>query len=181
MSMKQNGLALALIAMTSAACAHSPAPEPAPEAVYVAPAPAPTAAPEETMLARVYFLSEANLQAGVDPLLLSVDRVVSKVTPARGVLDAMFQGPTDAEYAQGLVFVSSGATGFQRLRVENGVAHVELTGGCSSAGSSVTIANLITATLKQFPSVMHVRIYDANGQTQNPNGPGDSIPACLMP
>lgn len=174
---KSRWLVLSMMAMLSAACAHGAASEAPVEEARVAPA----VGPEETMVARVYFLSEPNFQVGADPLLLSVDRVVSRVTPARGALDAMFQGPTEAERAQGLAFVSSGATGFHKLRIENGVAHVELQGGCNSAGSTVTIASLINATLKQFPSVLHVRIYDPNGETQQPNGPGDSIPTCLEP
>lgn len=177
MSMSKNRwLAVLTMAILSAACAHGAAAEAPAETAYVMPA-----GPEETMVARVYFLSEPNFQVGADPLLLSVERVVSKVTPARGVLDAMFQGPTAAERAQGLALVSSGATGFHKLRIENGVAHVELLGGCNSAGSTVTIASLINATLKQFPSVLHVRIYDPSGETQQPNGPGDSIPTCLEP
>ncbi len=175
---KNRWLAVSMMAMVSAACAHGAAAEAPADS---APAVQHAASPEETMVARVYFLSEPNFQVGADPLLLSVDRVVSKVTPARGVLDAMFQGPTEAERAQGLAFVSSGATGFHKLRIENGVAHVELVGSCNSAGSTVTIASLISATLKQFPSVLHVRVYDPDGQTQQPNGPGDSIPTCLEP
>ncbi|MDR0965078.1 MAG: GerMN domain-containing protein [Myxococcales bacterium] len=168
--MKMAWRAAALSMLVLGACAHGAASDSAS-----------TDSGQETMVARVYFLSEPNMARGIDPLLLSVERVVSKVTPARGVLDAMFRGPTDAERAQGLTFVSSGVTGFHKLRIENGVAHVHLKGHCNSGGATVTIANLINATLKQFPSVLHVRIYDSKGHTQQPNGPGDSIPTCLEP
>ena len=162
--------------VSAASCASAPAPAPeAPSAQDGG------AATEETMTARVYFLSAPNFKSGTDPILLSVDRVVSKVRPAHGVLDAMFQGPRPSEADQGLMFVSSGATGYHGLKVENGVATVYLDGGCQSGGSSVTIADLITASLKQFPTVLHVRIYGPDGQTMAPSGPGDSIPACLKP
>ena len=40
-------------------------------------------------------------------------------------------------------------------------------------------SNLINLNLKQFPEVQFVKIYDANGQTQNPDGRSDSEPLCL--
>jgi hypothetical protein len=36
-------------------------------------------------------------------------------------------------------------------------------------------------TLKQFPSVHWVKIYDQNGQTERPSGHSDSIPFSLEP
>src|SRR3954454_23841865 len=43
-------------------------------------------------------------------------------------------------------------------------------------GSTVSIAGSIIPTLKQFPNVQHVKIYDRAGQTSDPIGPTDSIP-----
>ncbi|MDP4510019.1 hypothetical protein [Nonomuraea turcica] len=51
----------------------------------------------------------------------------------------------------------------------------------TSAGSTFTIANLIRPTLKQFPSIKWVKIYDAAGHTERPTGPSDSIPQSLEP
>ena len=42
-------------------------------------------------------------------------------------------------------------------------------------------ASEIVPTLKQFTSVDWVKIYGPGGQTENPNGPSDSIPFCLEP
>lgn len=159
-----------------AGCASTPAP--APEAP-VQEETAASDAPEPTMTARVYFLSEPNLKAGTDPVLLYAQRTVSRIRPAHGVMNAMLKGPTQVEKSRGLAFVDSGVTGYHGLRVENGIASITLEGDCHRGESSVTIADLILPTLKQFPTVNHVRIYDANGETQDPNGTGDSIPSCL--
>jgi len=74
------------------------------------------------------------------------------------------------------------STGVRDLPVApNRVARVRLTGGCSSGGSTFTVANLISPTLKQFPTVRWVKIYDPAGTTESPTGQSDSIPECLEP
>ena len=77
--------------------------------------------------------------------------------------------------------MTSGATGFSRATVHHGVARVYLTGGCRSAGSTVTVATEIVPTLRQLPTVQWVKIYDPAGNTQQPAGDINSIPACLKP
>jgi hypothetical protein len=67
------------------------------------------------------------------------------------------------------------------LSLTGGVARIRLTFGCSSGGSTVSIAGEIMPTLKQFSSVQGVKIYDPTGNTEVPNGPTDSIPECLEP
>ena len=63
----------------------------------------------------------------------------------------------------------------------DGVARVWLTGRLSSGGSTFTVASEIMPTLKQFPSVRWVKIYDRNGRTERPFGHSDSIPFSLEP
>lgn len=110
-----------------------------------------------------------------------VDRLVSpSATPTRA-LQRLFAGPTQAEQARGLRFVSSGATGLARLDIQNGVANVYLAGSCDSGGSATTVASEIVPTLRQFPTVQWVKIYDPSGATQDPDGDTDSIPVCLKP
>ena len=75
-------------------------------------------------------------------------------------MQRLFAGPTQAELARGLKFVSSGATGFKILGIRDGVARVQLLGKVSSGGSTFTIASEIMPTLKQFGSVRWVKIYD---------------------
>lgn len=140
--------------------------------------------------ARVHFVDEANFDVGAEPAVRPVLRRVPTPDVARGALLRMYAGPTAAERGDRLSLVTSilpprseapDRTGFRRLRIEVGVAHVTLTGRCSSGGSTITVANLIEPTLRQWPTVDHVKIYDARGRTSRPHGPGDSRPLCLEP
>jgi hypothetical protein len=109
----------------------------------------------------------------------AVSRPVIPDTVARGALQRLFAGPTPSEIAAGIAFVSSDATGFNKLSISDQIASVYLTGGCDSHGSAVTIATEIMPTLKQFRSVSWVKIYDPEGNTAQPTGDSDSLPACL--
>jgi hypothetical protein len=77
--------------------------------------------------------------------------------------------------------VRSAAWGFDHLSISGGIARLRLTRGCSSGGSTTTVANEIVPTLKQFPSVDWVKISGPGGHTEQPTGPSDSIPGCLEP
>jgi hypothetical protein len=116
-----------------------------------------------------------------DATAAAVTRRVPTPAVGRGALTAMFAGPTDFDTPAGLVFVNSDASGFTGLSIRNGIARVRLTGGCASGGSTFTIANEIMPTLKQFPTVDSVKIFDRQGQTERPTGRVDSIPTCLEP
>ncbi|MEV0308253.1 AMIN-like domain-containing (lipo)protein [Nonomuraea fuscirosea] len=137
--------------------------------------------PYRTVPVRGYFLDTARYDAGRQPYTTAVRRPVIAPFTAYGALQRLFAGPTQAEKAQGLRFVSSKATGFSKLTVKRGVARVYLTGRLTGAGSTFTIADEIMPTLKQFPSVKWVKIYDARGHTQQPYGPSDSVPRSLEP
>ena len=99
-----------------------------------------------------------------------VSRPVIRPATASRALQRLFAGPTQAELARGLRFVTSGATGFSRATIHHGVARVYLTGGCNSGGSAITVATEIMPTLRQFPSVQWVKIYDPPGDTEQPAG-----------
>jgi hypothetical protein len=139
-----------------------------------------TTAPSGRMVVQVFFLDENAFNLARPPYVVPVEREVDAASPARGALDALFAGPTAEEASAGLTFVASGATGIADVRIEAGTAHVTLAGGCSSAGSTFTIADEIFATLRQFETVDSVRIYDPAGTTGS-DRPGDSIPFCLEP
>jgi hypothetical protein len=126
------------------------------------------------------FFIDSNSPPGVAQTI-SAGRTVSRHTQVSDALQRLFAGPTPAELASGVRFVSSGATGFGQLSIRNGVARVHLKGGCVTGGSPVTIAAEIVPTLKQFPSVQWVKIYGPSGNTAQPDGHTDSIPACLQP
>jgi hypothetical protein len=134
-----------------------------------------------TVQRQVFFFDEDRFVANEQPFYVPVSRPVLPQTPATGVMDRLFAGPTAAEQAAGLTLLSSGATGFTGLGIRDQVARVQLTGGCSSGGSTETIAGEIFPTLKQFDSVDVVKILDPEGRTGTPDGPSDSIPECLEP
>ena len=129
----------------------------------------------------VYFQHEDRFVAGTEPYTEAVERTVSAASPAAGALEALFAGPTTAEQAQSLRVVLSEATGFADLSISGGIARVRLTGGCNSQGATFTVYNLIEPTLKQFATVDYVKVYSPGGETAEPDGPSDSIPACLEP
>jgi len=135
-----------------------------------------------TVQKKVYFFDQSRYLANEEPFFRAVRRPVLPLTPAAGVMDRLFAGPLPAEKAQGLRLLRSKATGWTRLSINRrGVARVQLTGDCSSGGSTVSIAGEIFPTLRQFASVDFVKIYDPSGDTEVPWGRSDSIPVCLEP
>jgi hypothetical protein len=134
-----------------------------------------------TVERRVYFLDEDRFVANQEPFFVPRLRRVPVTSPAGGVMDRLFAGPLDRERSHGLRLVRSRATGFTGLAVSGGIARVRLRGGCSSGGSTVTVAGEIAPTLRQFDTVDWVKILDPSGTTADPSGPTDSIPDCLNP
>lgn len=139
------------------------------------------ATPYRTVPVRDYFLDTARYNTGHRPYTAAVTRPVVPPATAFGALQRLFAGPTQAERTQGLRFVSSKATGFSRLTVRHGVARVYLTGPVAGGGSTFTVADQIRPTLKQFPAIKWVKIYDSAGHTEQPAGPSDSVPESLEP
>jgi hypothetical protein len=134
-----------------------------------------------TVLRRVYFLDEPRFVAGRPPYVRYVLRPVRPLTPVTDLLHRLFAGPTAREHADGLRLIRSGATTFSNVSVRDEVARLRLRGGCSSGGSTFTIANEIFPTLKRLEAVDYVKIYDPSGNTEQPTGRRDSIPECLEP
>jgi hypothetical protein len=134
-----------------------------------------TATPLYTLL-KVYFYDKAlNLVYGKR-------YASSSLNLPEFALHEYFKGPGYTEkYTYGWTAVYSGATGYSKLDIADGIARVYLTGHCNGQGSTFSISQPITATLKQFSYVQYVKIYDENGNTEQPDGPTNSIPACLEP
>lgn len=127
-----------------------------------------------TATRKVFFVDQ-------DAHVRSVDRRLPAGAPAAAALHALFAGPLAAERAAGLRLVRSRAWGFTGLQVAGGIARLRLTRACGSGGATVTVADEIVATLKQFPTVDWVKISAPGGGTEQPDGPVDSIPVCLEP
>ncbi len=130
---------------------------------------------------KVFFLDEDRFVANQEPFFVARMRPVPLGSPATGVMDRLFAGPLERERSQGLRLVRSRASGFADLAIAGGIARVRLRGGCSSGGSTVTIAGEIMPSLRQFDTVDWVKILDPSGMTAEPTGPTDSIPDCLNP
>ena len=134
------------------------------------------------MTITVYFADQNAYAVGIPPFEVAVTRTVPySAGIARAVLTEFFEGPTPEETAAGLVLITSGATGFSNLTISNGIARVYLTGPCNSQGATYTIANLLMVNLRQFSTVSYVKIYDQDGDTEQPTGNTNSIPFCLEP
>ncbi len=132
--------------------------------------------------AQTYFLDTKRYAAGTEPYTRAVSRWVPLPGTGSGALHRLYAGPTPAELAEGLRLVRSRSWGFRGLSVApDQVARVQLTHGCSSAGSTFTVADEIVPTLTQFPTVRWVKIYGPDGSTERPAGSSDSIPECLEP
>lgn len=140
-----------------------------------------TETPFRTTLKGAYFFNQRRFEANRPPFVTRVLRPVQPGTPATGLMDRLFAGPTASEHAAGLRLLQSKATGFTNLSVRGGVARITLTGGCGSGGSTVSISDEIVPSLKQLPGVKHVKIFDPAGHTETPTGRNDSRPFCLEP
>jgi hypothetical protein len=143
--------------------------------------PLPTLTPEY-VLVNVYFVDQYRMDRNLKPFEQAGIRWSKSNRLARTVLDEYFRGPGGSERIQfGWIGIYSGFTGYSKLEVKDGVAHVYLRGVCDSGGSTYTIADVLKVNLKQFDDIKFVKIYDQNGETRFPQGLSDSIPACLAP
>ena len=130
----------------------------------------------------VYFTDNDRLIAGQLPYEVPVTRFVrTSQNVINSVLDEFFKGPSDVERNQGLAVIHNGFTGYSKVEFINGGVHVYLTGNCQSNGTLYNITPALMASLKQFPEVQFVKIYDQFGYTREPAARVDSIPACLDP
>jgi hypothetical protein len=148
------------------------------------PEPGPPASPTPLPLVEitVFFTDRIRYAQGIEPYEFPVTRTVELVKPLPAlVLDQFFLGPNADEREQGLDLTASGFTGYRELRISSGVAHVFLQGECAALGATYTIAQPLIKNLTQFPDILYVKIYDGEGVTENPTGPGSSIPWCLEP
>lgn len=162
-------------------------PEPPTQTVAAAPLPtqttqdpAPTSTAEEIIT--VYFTDQAKFAVGTMPYEVAVTRPLpAGVDPVRAVLDALFAGPTAEEAAQGLALFSSGFSGVREYTLENGIARIYLDGKCANNGAAYSIASVIAKNLEQFPQITAFKIYDENGDNEDPDSGMSSIPYCLEP
>jgi murein DD-endopeptidase MepM/ murein hydrolase activator NlpD len=141
----------------------------------------PTATPQFRLI-DLYMVNKFRYENNLPPFVVTGDRWARSDRLPQSALDEYFKGPGSTERFQfGWIALYNGFTGYSRLDIREGVAHVFLTGTCTPDGRDFNIADLILLNLKQFPEIQFVKIYDENGETQDPDGLSDSIPACLQP
>jgi murein DD-endopeptidase MepM/ murein hydrolase activator NlpD len=141
----------------------------------------PTATPQFTLI-DLYMVNRFRYENDLPPFVVTGDRWARSNMLPQAALDEYFKGPGSTErFSFGWITLYNGFTGYSRLEIRNGVAHVFLEGDCTPDERDFNIADLIMLNLKQFPEIQFVKIYDENGTTQNPGGLSDSIPACLQP
>jgi len=135
-----------------------------------------------TVMVTVYFTDTIRYTTGGPPFEVAVVREVNAdAYLPEAVLLEFFKGPTAEESALGYEAITDGFTGFSSLEITEGIARVHLTGICFSNGATYTIAQPLMKNLLQFEQVQYVKVFDQNGQTWEPVGPSNSIPACLEP
>lgn len=128
------------------------------------------------------MVNKFRYENNLPPFVVTGDRWARTNALPQTALDEYFKGPGATErFSFGWIALYNGFTGYSRLEIRDGVAHVFLEGTCTPDGRDFNIADLITLNLKQFSDIQFVKIYDENGQTQTPDGLSDSIPACLAP
>ena len=91
-------------------------------------------------------------------------------------LDALCWVKTDGN----LRLLACESTGAKVTSIESGLASVELQYGCGGCGTT-SVYDLILPTLKAFPEINVVHVYDPNGKSQIEGPKMDSRPACLEP
>jgi hypothetical protein len=141
--------------------------------------PRPTATPLYKLI-DVYFVDKFRYENDLPPFEVHGVRWARTSMLPQTALNAFFKGPGATEkYSYGWIGIYNGFTGYSKFELTDGVAHVYLKGVCTPDGRDFNIADLINLNLKQFPQIQFVKIYDQNGQTQNPAGLSDSEPLCL--
>lgn len=142
--------------------------------------------------ARVQFVDAERAANHEGHGVRSVLRRVPVPAVARGQLHRLYAGPTAAEARDGLSLVTSvlqpgdpatseDRAGFRGLRVADRVAHVTLTGTCWGFGQRYTVYDELFTTLRYWPTVDYVKVYDARGRTQDLTPGQPSFPECLEP
>jgi len=130
----------------------------------------------------VYFVNKFRYENNLPPFEVHGVRWARSNMLPQSALNEYFKGPGSPErFGYGWIALYNGFAGYSNLEIRDGVAHVFLTGTCAPDGRDFNIADLLMSSLKQFPEIQFVKIYDENGTTQDPNGLSDSIPACLQP
>ncbi|MCF6277302.1 MAG: hypothetical protein L3J16_00920, partial [Anaerolineales bacterium] len=161
---------------------------PAPATFTPTPTPSRTSTPTRTirptatrewMKATIYFAHHYRMLWGIQPYEVTGVRWARTAELPRAILNEYFKGPGAYERQSSYVSILDGFTGYSKLELDGNIARVYLLGTCQPEGRPYSLADMLNLNLKQLHAIEYVKIYDANGNTQNPTGASDSVPACL--
>ena len=122
---------------------------------------------------QVFFTDVQRMQDGTMPYLSGVVRYSKASDLHQEALNWLYEGPTVEEV--GLRLMHCQSTGASIISVENGIATVQLQGGCGGCGTH-TIYDSIKATITQFSDISSLVLLDAEGRTGQAGRP-----RCLEP
>jgi hypothetical protein len=147
--------------------------------------PAPTSvirptATREWIKATIYFAHRYRMLWDIPPYEVTGVRWARTAELPYAILNEYFKGPGAYERQANYLTILDGFSGYSKLEITGGVARVYLLGECQPEGYPYTIADLLNLNLKQLPEINFVKVYDAAGNTRQPDGASDSIPACLQ-
>lgn len=125
----------------------------------------------------VYFTNQKNFQTGQGEFLEGVAREFTNQESAQAAIDQIYKGPSDAE--KGLVLTHCGSTGATLVSVNDGLAFVQLAGGCFGCGTH-SIYDSLRATLVEWPDISDVVLFGPN-ESINREFEAGKRPLCLEP
>ena len=129
---------------------------------------------ESLLEGRLFFAKSPDC---LSDCIVQVTRQVAEWTPQMA-LDSLYKGPSKRE--EGLRFIDCGSTGAKVQAIDSGIATVQLEGECRGCGI-MSVYDLLVPTLKVFPEIDVVQLYDSHGKSQIEGPKVDSRPACLEP
>jgi hypothetical protein len=142
--------------------------------------PPPTLTPTLMPVTLEIYFTNTRPSGGTSPVVAAVGRQIAGTNDAMAAaLDQYFAGPTVEEQNRGLELTRNGFAGYRRVQFANGVVSVYLSGNCAPSGTGYSLARPLIATLRQFPGVLYVKLYDAYDHTGNALSAADSWPTCL--
>ena len=92
--------------------------------------------------------------------LVPVQRRVSRLSPARGAIEALLAGPTEEEKSKGLRAPHTDGLSIKELIISDGVARISLVSDCPTCATTapLRLKEAIELTLKQFDTVRRVKV-----------------------
>ena len=149
--------------------------EHSPEKTVKKPADKPIVQPSKPLVKGTLFFAKSS--DCVSDCIAEITRMVPEWNP-QVALDALYAGPSKKD--GNLRLLACESTGAKVTSIEAGLARVDLLGGCGGCGTT-SVYDLILPTLKEFPEINVVHVYDPRGKSQIEGPQIDSRPACLEP